>query len=95
MRDWKLPFLIAETSFGIATQVANQARLATCPPDLLLEIRLPNVGLLNGNGNQAIIETGREVALEHLEALKKLNAQVNGGSVTRRFDQLQLGERPI
>jgi NTE family protein len=72
-RDWKLPFLIAEASVGIATQAANQARLAVYPADLLLEICLPNVGLFSSNGNQAIIQAGREVALEHLEELERLN----------------------
>ena len=37
-RDWKLPFLIAEASVGIAAQFANRARLAAYPPDLLIEI---------------------------------------------------------
>jgi NTE family protein len=81
-RDWKLPFLIAETSVGIATQVANHTRLAAYPPDLLIEVRLPNVGVFTSNCNQGIIETGRKVAVEHLEELVALKA------VTESIDQL-------
>jgi NTE family protein len=73
-RDWKLPFLIAEASVGIAARVANRARLAAYPPDLLIEICLPNVGVFASNGNQEIIETGRRVAREHLEELVALRA---------------------
>jgi NTE family protein len=81
-RDWKLPFLIATTSVEIAALVANQARLAAYPPDLLLEICLPNVGLFSSNGNQAIIEAGREIALEHLEELEDLKKTPIGGQST-------------
>lgn len=71
-RDWKLPFLIAEISVGISAQVANRARLVAYPPDLMIEIRLPNVGVFASNGNQGIIETGRRAAMEHLEELVAL-----------------------
>jgi NTE family protein len=81
-RDWKLPFLIAEASVGIATQVANRARLAAFPPDLLIEVELPNVGVFSSNGNGGIIETGRRTALEHLEELIALKA------ITGSIDQL-------
>jgi hypothetical protein len=67
-RDWRLPFLIARASFGIAAQAANHARLAEYPPDLLIEIRLPTIGVFSSNGTHGIIETGRKVAMEHLEA---------------------------
>jgi NTE family protein len=73
-RDWKLPFLIAEASVGIAAQVANHARLAAYPPDLLLEIHLPNVGVFASNGNQEIIEAGRIAATEHVEELIALQS---------------------
>ena len=71
-RDWKLPFLIAEASVGIAAQFANRARLAAYPPDLLIEICLPNVGVFSNNGNQGIIETGRRAAMEHLMEISLL-----------------------
>jgi len=74
-RDWKLPLLIAEASSSITIQAINRRRLELYPPDLLLEIRLPNVGLLFGeNGNLAIIEGGRRAALDRraqLAALQK------------------------
>jgi len=72
-RDWKLPFLIAEVSSGITIQAINRRRLALCPPDVLLEIRLPNVGLLFGDdGNLAVVEAGRRVAMEHRVGLARL-----------------------
>jgi NTE family protein len=73
-RDWKLPFLIAEASVGIAAQVANHARLVAYPPDVLLEICLPNVGVFASNGNQDIIEVGRRTATEHLAELVALQS---------------------
>jgi NTE family protein len=73
-RDWRLPFLIAEASVGIAAQVANHVRLAAHPPDLLLEIHLPNVGVFSSNGNQEIVEAGRRVATEHLAELVALRS---------------------
>jgi hypothetical protein len=51
-RDCKLPFLIAETSIGIAAQAANRARLVVYSPDLLIEICLPNVGVFTSDGYQ-------------------------------------------
>jgi len=72
-RDWKLPILIAEASSSITIQAINRRRLALYPPDLLLEIHLPNVGLLfSENGNHAIIEAGRRVALERRAQLALL-----------------------
>lgn len=65
-RDWKLPILIAEASSGITVQAINRRRMALFPPDLLLEVRLPNVGLLfSDNGNLTIVEAGRRVAMDH------------------------------
>jgi NTE family protein len=81
-RDWKLPFLIAEASFGISVQVANRARLVTCPPDLLIEIHLPNVGVFSSNGIDEIIEMGRRTALEHLGELVALKGVPSDDQLT-------------
>lgn len=72
-RDWKLPLLIAEVSSAITVQTINRRRMALCPPDLLLEVRLPNVGLLFGNdGNHSVIEAGRQAAMEQRARLAAL-----------------------
>lgn len=71
--DWKMPFLIAETSSGITVQAINRRRLKLFPPDLLLEIHLPNAGLFFADeSNAAIIEVGRQVALERRGDLLRL-----------------------
>jgi hypothetical protein len=71
--DWKQPFLIAEASSNMTVQAVNRRRLAAFPPDLLLEIQLPNVGLFFAEGtNAAIIEAGRQVALDHRGQLLRL-----------------------
>ncbi|MGD8820761.1 MAG: patatin-like phospholipase family protein [Anaerolineae bacterium] len=71
--DWKQPFLIAEASSSMTVQAVNRRRLAAFPPDLLLEIQLPNVGLFFAEGtNAAIIEAGRQVALDHRGQLLSL-----------------------
>jgi NTE family protein len=74
-RDWKLPLLIAEASSGMTIQAINHRRLALCPPDVLLQVHLPNVGILSAdNGNRTVIEAGRRAAMEHrakLAALKR------------------------
>lgn len=72
--DWKLPFLIADASAGITIRAIDQTRLTLCPPDFLLEIQLPGVGLFS-TGNDAEIEAGRKAAMAHLEELVKLKAR--------------------
>ncbi|MBN1979670.1 MAG: patatin-like phospholipase family protein [Anaerolineae bacterium] len=72
--DWRLPFLIAEASAGITIQAINRTRLALFPPDLLLEIRLPGVGLFS-TGDGAEIEAGRRAAMAHLEELIELKTE--------------------
>ena len=74
-RDWKQPFLIAEASVGVTMQVINQTRLAFCPPDVLLEVNLPNVGVFTSNDNAEIIEAGRKAATDRLTELVKLKTQ--------------------
>ena len=74
--DWRLPFLIAEVSAGITIRAIDRTRLTLCPPDLLLEIQLPGVGLFPTGGG-AEIEAGRKVAMAHMEELVKLKARLS------------------
>jgi len=69
--DWRRPFLIAEASAGITIQAIDRTRLALCPPDLLLEIHLPGVGLFS-NGGDDEVEAGYRVAMAHMEELVAL-----------------------
>ena len=66
-------------------QVVNQKRLEFCPPDLLLDIRLPNVGIFTSDNNADIIEAGRKVAAEHLKELIKLKTKPLPPQWRRRF----------
>jgi NTE family protein len=71
--NWRLPFLIAEASMGITAQTITRTRLALCPPDLLLQVDLPNVGLFAMDKSAEIIETGRRAAWEHQAELVALS----------------------
>ncbi|MGC9467645.1 MAG: patatin-like phospholipase family protein [Anaerolineae bacterium] len=72
-RDWRLPFLIAETSLGWTQELINQTRMELCPPDLLLRIRLPNIGILSTDGSEDAIKSGYEAAMAQQEALRALS----------------------
>ena len=74
-RDWKMPFMVAEASLGIATQLVNRKRLELCPPDVLLEIHMPNVGLLANDKSADAIEAGRRAAMNRMPALIELRAR--------------------
>ena len=70
-----MPLLIAEASLGMTTGLVDRRRLALCPPDLLLEIDLPNVGLLDTGQSAEIVETGRRTALQRITELKALQTR--------------------
>ena len=74
-RDWKLPFLIAETSVGITANCINETRGRLCPPDLMLEVQQPNVGLFATDKSAAVIQAGRDVANAHRQALRALKCK--------------------
>jgi len=74
-RDWRLPFLIAEASLGMTEELVDRMRLALHPPDLLLEVDLPNVGLLDADNNADIIHAGREAATRRLGELLALKVE--------------------
>ncbi|MBN2002735.1 MAG: patatin-like phospholipase family protein [Anaerolineae bacterium] len=70
--DWKLPMLIAETSAQLTTDIVNARRLHLCPPDIQLDINLPNVGTFTSDKNADIIDTGRKAAMDRLGDLMRL-----------------------
>ena len=73
--DWKQPLLVAEASVGIAIQVISRTRLALCPPDLLLEVLLPNVGIFFTDKSAEIVRAGHRVATRHLKQLVELKTK--------------------
>ncbi|NIN94022.1 MAG: hypothetical protein GTO49_03335, partial [Anaerolineae bacterium] len=72
---WRLPLLVGTASVATTSRIINQTRLRIAPPDLLLDIELPNVGLLTSDNNAAIVETGRQVAMQHIEKLIELKTK--------------------
>jgi NTE family protein len=73
-REWQLPFLIADACVGISVNAMNRTRLALCPPDLLLEIPLPNVGIFSTNQNGVAIAAGYRVARERWNEMVALKS---------------------
>jgi NTE family protein len=86
--DWEMPLLIAEASLGMTTGLVDRRRLALCPPDLLLEIDLPNVGLLDTGHSAQVIEVGRETALQRVPELKDLQTRPLRPRWRRRLSRL-------
>jgi NTE family protein len=74
-REWQLPFLIADACVGISIEAINRTRLALCPPDLLLEVQLPNVGIFSTNKNGEAIAAGYRLAREHWADLVGLRSR--------------------
>ena len=70
--DWRTPFLIAETSMGLAIQLVNQRRLALCPPDLLIQVPVQNVGLFDNGNSKQVIEAGRKAALADIQGMERM-----------------------
>ena len=70
--DWHLPFQVAEASVGLTQQLANRTRMELCPPDMLLEVAVPGVGLLSTGGSQSAVDAGYRAAMAHLAELKAL-----------------------
>ncbi len=73
--DWKLPFLIAETSVAFTIKLVNQVRLTLSPPDVLLEVPIPNVGVFTTDKSTAIIEKGRKATLARMSDIVNLYTQ--------------------
>jgi NTE family protein len=74
-RDWRLPFLIAEASLGMTARLVTRTRLARYPPDLLLEVDLPDVGILAADKNAEVIEAGRKAAMRRVAELVALKTE--------------------
>ncbi len=70
--DWKLPFLIAESSVALTIAIVNRRRLSLNPPDLLLKVDLPNMGTFVTKDNRSIIAAGEKVAWNELTRLQAL-----------------------
>ena len=71
---WHTPFLIAETGINLTQQRINHTRMDLCPPDMLLEVSLPGVGMLSADGGRIAIDAGYYAALAHIDELKALAA---------------------
>lgn len=72
IRTWRTPLLIAEISLGFALQEMNRARLQAYPPDLLLQVELPNMGILATDRSEEAVRAGYEVARQHMDELLAL-----------------------
>jgi len=70
--EWHLPLLIAETATGYTVSLVSQQRLRLSPPDLLLEVHLPNMGTFATQRSAEAIAAGQQATREALPALRKL-----------------------
>jgi NTE family protein len=74
-RDWRLPFLIAESSVGITANLVTQTRLSLYPPDVLIDIEMPNVGVFATDKNTEIVHAGYKAAMRRLSDLVELRTR--------------------
>jgi hypothetical protein len=72
MRALQQPFTIMQASMGYTVSMANRTRLALYPPDLLLDVQMPGVGVFSTAKNGEAIDAGYRVAHEHRAALRAL-----------------------
>jgi predicted acylesterase/phospholipase RssA len=70
--DWQQPFLVAQASLGMTAQLINRTRVALCPPDLLLEVDLPDVGVLASDHSPQVVKAGYQAAKARGPALAAL-----------------------
>jgi len=73
--DWIRPAVIGATSVNYIIRTVDQYRLRSWPPDLLLEVNIENVGTFVTEKSQEIVDAGRNVAIAHLEAIRRLATQ--------------------
>ena len=79
-RRWAVPFRVAEASSGLTSAIVTRTRLERCPPDLLLEVRLPNVGrmypsaVFTTHRNAETIAAGYQLAVSRREELVALRS---------------------
>jgi len=72
VRMLQQPFTIMQASMGYTVTMANRTRLALYPPDLLLDVRMPGVGIFSTSKNVEAIDVGYRVAHEQRAALRAL-----------------------
>jgi len=73
-RRWAVPLRVTEASTGLMSSVITRARLERCPPDLLLEVRLPDVGVFTTHRNAETIAAGYQLAASRREELVALRS---------------------
>jgi len=72
MRTLQQPFTIMQASMGYTVTMANRTRVALCPPDLLLNVPLPGIGLFTTHQSGTAIDAGYRVAREQRAELRAL-----------------------
>lgn len=72
VRALQQPFAIMQASMGYTVSMANRTRMALCPPDLLLDVEMPGVGVFSTAKNSEAIDAGYRVAGAHRAALRAL-----------------------
>jgi hypothetical protein len=76
----------------MTAQMVDDTRPALCPPDLLLQIDLPNVGVLSNRQNARIIEAGYEAARVRAEmARKRTELELAEAEAQARLNALRAG----
>jgi NTE family protein len=73
-RRWAVPLRIAEASSGLTSGIVTRTRLERCPPDLLLEIRVPDVGVFTIRRSAETIAAGYQLAVSRREELMALRS---------------------
>jgi NTE family protein len=72
--QWRQPFLIAEAGIWMLQELVNERRADLCPPDVVLEIPLPEIGMLSIDAGREAIAAGYDVAQRNLDELRSLTA---------------------
>lgn len=90
--EWRQPFLIAEASVGMLQELVNETRANLCPPDVMLRVPMPNVGILSIDAARTAVAAGYETARQHQAELEALTAPLpapwvrKAQSLTRRLN---------
>jgi predicted acylesterase/phospholipase RssA len=87
--DWKMPFLIAESSAHFTIRTVNRQRLALCPPDVLIEVNLPNIGTFVTDRNMEIIQAGYKNAQAVVDDLRALRDKPLPSAWQQRWEQFR------
>lgn len=87
--DWKIPFLIAESSANFTIRTINRQRMALCPPDVLIEVNLPNIGTFVTDRNMEIIQAGYKNAQAVVDALRAVRDAPLPSAWRRRWQRFR------